>query len=784
MLTPPTTSDATVAPPLAAPGDPTAGVPPPPGGEAGGHDAADDEEVAPTAGQRRLARATRTALWLTPWVLFILVAGVHLALSSGMRAPIIQADEFGYLADARWLAHAGPRPSMQYSPGYPLLLVPLWWASHDAGTVYRWALSVNAGLAGLTAVLLYRLSARFAPGSPAPVRVGATLVVAAFPSLLLYSNIAESENLLIPGFLAVCLLAWRAHEWPSSVFRWSLLGLVTGLLYCVHPRAVAVVLAVAVFALWRLRPWRGHSRPLAGALLGLLVGLGASAALGAWVTRVVPSEHLPTYASTATSVASHTLSGSGMALFGSGLAGEVFYLVVGSAGLVAAGAAALWWGRRRVAPGPVALLLGLSLAAMAALGAAALEGGTRVDTAVYGRYVEVVAVPVMLAGAVALASRSRHPGRRWRGAADAGAARPPRPWAALLLAVGALAAGAAGVAAYRGSDIRPGPGHPLQDTNTFALDHLFALTNDRLELWLFAGIGLAAVVAVVVAYRMWALAGVVVTVGAFVAATLPARADLVSESKGVEAGHVLPDTLNAVRARFGGPRCVAWDVANPDDFHFFDSRLYDAVPFVVFDSRQRGLPCGELVVSGRDLAARPGYGGARLVAYSHTGEGVWVTPGPLQDRMAAAGWLLPPGYPAPLPASAGKGSVRLVGPAPTVVGPSPATVTLEVANGGDAPWPDAAGVGPVPRFAVRVAVWWYRAADTARTAIVATGRADLSSTVLPGQRARVAAVLQALGPDGRRLPPGGYTVQLSLIQESVTNFDAGAPPVLLHVVVR
>src|SRR5258705_9984153 len=101
--------------------------------------------------------------WRWPVALFVTTVVVHLALTHGMRAPIIHTDEYAYLDIGRYLAHGGRLPRAQYYPGYSLLLVPVAWMTRDPLTLYRGALVVNSILAGCTTVLTYLLAIRWAP---------------------------------------------------------------------------------------------------------------------------------------------------------------------------------------------------------------------------------------------------------------------------------------------------------------------------------------------------------------------------------------------------------------------------------------------------------------------------------------------------------------------------------------------------------------------------------------------------------------------------------------------
>src|SRR5690348_11825415 len=135
-----------------------------------------------------------------------MTVAVHAGLTVHMHTPVIHADEYGYLMGAHFMARGGLATAKPFSPGYSLLIVPLWWLSDSAATVYRWTLEINAVLAGLTALLLFRLARRLRPDSRTVTWAVAVVVVCAYPALLLWSNLAISENLLVPGFVLLCLL--------------------------------------------------------------------------------------------------------------------------------------------------------------------------------------------------------------------------------------------------------------------------------------------------------------------------------------------------------------------------------------------------------------------------------------------------------------------------------------------------------------------------------------------------------------------------------------------------
>jgi hypothetical protein len=372
--------------------------------------------------------------------------------------------------------------------------------------------------------------------------------------------------------------------------------------------------------------------------------------------------------------------------------------------------------------------------------------------------------------------------------------RPVAMWRALGLGVGVTVVLWLAVSAYWGATIRG----TVVRTNLFGLSELVLGPNTAAHLAVVValGVAVAALVAVVSAYRVLPVAGVIVAVGAFVAPSVRAYADVVGLSSADVLQQVVPNALASMQRRFGPIACVSWDSSVDDDWQFYNTRLLvPGTTFPVFDSRRgRPLACPSgVVVSGRAFGTTA-YPGARLVLMGNDPAAIWVLPGTRQSALDGAGWLLPPGFPAPLPESATSGSLRLSGtPSPSTANltlPQRASRTVAVSvshTGGGAPWPNAASIGPVPQDAVRIAVAWYQGPAASRHQ-VAAGRADLPVSLLPGQSERATVTIAPLAFGStvtvpKYLAPGAYDVEIYLIQESVRSWDATIAPIWLHVTV-
>ncbi len=146
-----------------------------------------------------------------------LVAAVYLTLALRHRAPVVYADESGYLGNARWLT-GGPRWWMDsaafYGLGYPLLLVPIFILVEDPELLYRSVLLLNVVLCALLASLLYLVSRYVAVATHRAALLAATVGVA-YPAIAVHVGIAWVEIVASVGVALLILTASYALARPS-----------------------------------------------------------------------------------------------------------------------------------------------------------------------------------------------------------------------------------------------------------------------------------------------------------------------------------------------------------------------------------------------------------------------------------------------------------------------------------------------------------------------------------------------------------------------------------------
>jgi hypothetical protein len=693
-----------------------------------------------------------------------------------MAGPVVQGDEGGYLGAAALLARGTGLLYRQspFQPGYGVVLWPVERLTNDPALLYRAALVVNACALGSLVVVAYVVTGWLMDREAVGQRTAVAAIVAAYPPFLAYSNLTWELGLFVPVCALTAVAVARATARPTWQ-RWAVAGMAAGAAYALHTLGAVVVAAVLLLALLARRPTHEWLLASVGAAVGIeLVGLPTvllirrliewdrhlAAAVGgsAVVNRYQAVVGL--YNQNAT-VHSHGL------LFVEEAAGQIWYLAVATAGLAVIGAVlsarACWRvfvrGSRVPADHVTAfagLVSGLGLASSANRFIVGAGGSGQADALIYGRYNEHLLAPLLIVGAAHLVSRIG----RWRDVLV---------WGAVIGAVIA-GTGAVLVASRTAGALRA----PIVYVNVIGLQPVLHAAG-RIDVWPITG-GAVLVVAAVLAATKWrgpAVSPAVLVVAGLAFGAYSARS-MVTDSHARTQQRVVIHALTLVDRTAGQQRCIAvdapvlaeWVTANDQTFR-------PRMEFKPFVSASDATPCSALVLTARtDLASS--YPGARLMTReNYASPGLWVLRGPLQDRLAAAGLLLPPGFPAPLPANAYASSIAVVGPTPTRVRAGSAlTFRVQVANRGrGGPWPSKRGFTAGDGW-VSIAVGWSRvgsAPPSRASPLVGAARFQLLEPLWPGEHQTVALTPRA-AIAGRPLAPGVYQVTVGLVQEGFSYF--------------
>ncbi|MEM7143202.1 MAG: hypothetical protein AAF548_19425 [Actinomycetota bacterium] len=332
---------------------------------------------------------SRTSRLLGVLTVLHTLAGSLIAVS--VRGPLLAIDDIAFLSMGRTIAGDGAAAigaQPPYGVLYPVLLAPGWLFGLGESQMVVYAQVLNAVLGALLIPVLYLLVRRLTSAGESWAVVAA-LVGASLPAALLTGSIAWAERLL-PLLVAIGLLgASMLHERLTPARIGVTIGAAVGL-FAAHPRTGAV--AVALIGVATVAAFQRTRRDLAVAATG--VGI-AGMVLAEWLrSRIADAAFGSTGTYDAGSLAERrgVEDVSDMLVHGGG---TIAYLVIATAGVAVLGAlvllndrwAAATWG---------AVLVGI-------VGVAGwfLTGVDRADAWLHGRYIEIMAPPLVALGVVA-----------------------------------------------------------------------------------------------------------------------------------------------------------------------------------------------------------------------------------------------------------------------------------------------------------------------------------------------------------------------------------------------
>jgi hypothetical protein len=621
----------------------------------------DRRDAAGDASTRRLGWPAGP--WSPGWLLvagYLLQVVLRAAISIGRDGPTNFADETGYLANVRAMTGGVPGElslAALYRGGYSLLLLPAHWLGRSPLSEYHGALVTNALLSGLVFPLVHVLLVRVfrVPASRAAI---AAFLAALYPPLVVTTQFATAESLLPALVLAaaITLGAVVTASRPLAAAGWGIAcGSCAGALYTTHGRAapLAALIVASLLALVVLR------RDLAA---GVAAGVAAAVAVTLAGQRLNDWLNAKSWGGRKDADLQHVLDsartlGSLRNVAALGL-GQSWYLFVGTFGLVVLGLVhvaahlppggahrplggggtgpgggthrpadgggtgpgggahrvpggrlgrRLWLGLghavgRETGGAPVVsvFLLG-SVVGLVVVAGLFLNPPLRPDHVVYGRYVEIVAPPLLALGLV----------RLWT-------ARVRR--VVLEVAAGsAVAVLACAVASvYAGGLVRRGP---VNWYTVLALPVL-AQTREQIRpvtatLVALAGAGFLLVLAR--RPRFWAVLGVA---GVLVAASIALRV-VVIEARDQAIYGTQPVGLSSV-AGLDAAREVAYDVAayTPVGLYGYQWQL-PRTRFVLFDSRRDPVPRTRWVIAGVHWPQARNARARRVWVHEAFGQALW-----------------------------------------------------------------------------------------------------------------------------------------------------------------
>ncbi|HEY2429558.1 MAG TPA: hypothetical protein VGI06_11560, partial [Acidimicrobiales bacterium] len=399
------------------------------------------------------------------------------------------------------------------------------------------------------------------------------------------------------------------------------------------------------------------------------------------------------------------------------------------------------------------------------------QGTGQADALIYGRYNEHLLAPLLAVAAASLLRRRI----RWRQVAA---------WSAAVLAVLAACGGLL-VVGRSAAALRA----PIVFVNVFGLQPALHRAGRIDVLAITAGALAGAVLLLALATRPRpAFLAVAVTAAGLASASFSA-VSMVKDSRQRAGQRVVIHAVALVDRLGGAPSCIGYDLPIGAEWVVANDQTFlPTEQFRPFDSRSGQAPCSDLVLTPR-LDLDRTYPGARLMAAeNYAPTYLWVLPGRTLDRLAAAGVLLPTGYPGPLPGGAYASRLALAGAPPTTAGPGQSVpIRLAVTNRGrGAPWPSQRGFTSGDGW-VSIVAAWTPAGETTPPLTALSGpaqRYQLARELWPSETVVETLSVQA-SIAGRPLAPGRYQLTVGLVQDGVSYFVAHRdPPLRLLVDVR
>lgn len=728
----------------------------------------------------------------------------HLWVSHRVIGPSVVFDESGYLGNARWLAGNSnwrmPR-SPSYAAGYSLLLMPIMRVFGSPETQWHAVHVLNAGLLASVFPLLVTIQRRILLVRY-ELALASSAVGALTPGIVAVGISAIAENVVLPLVLLTVLSSWwmtasgRTHIRITSY----LFGPVVAMLVFSHPRFTVVAPIVVLLVMVAAARQIVTTSTAAANVIALTVLVIA----GRQLTSAVVSDRWQRVEQLEGDLSAWlglVRSLDGWRELGLGAVGQGWYLAAGSLGLAVAGVvvvARLVSGSslpagRGAGDAPsrradVRFTFGIVSVMAAAVFATSVlffaQNQFRADHWIYGRHNDSFSPLWVALGITGLAQHSP----RWR------------RWV-LVISVGVVGASGTLLTAVR---------RPLEiggGFSPFAVPAVIRWVGGDPEVALrngtwaaLAGIGVLAILTIPVPDTH---------------TTRLAR----SRSRYAQLPLALVASTWFVYAGFGTVQGTAnfasitledWSIpASVDRLGIrsldIEERTARSLPTLTYPfylplvdigtyEAERGeQPTGPFALARLDDPRRTqagdraalldvtGYYGAWDAPW---GLALWVAPGPEQRRLDAAGLLLPPGFPSPLPEAARRAEIRLPGGPGQIHRLTPAGTTTIQASvehaGAGSPWPDQRSFARPGRVRVRaVAVPVGRPDNPTRV----VGFGELPRWMHPGDVAMVDVALQSTTATSGALVPGRYRATLEVEQVEGGWSTSGGPDAWFWLVV-
>jgi hypothetical protein len=353
--------------------------------------------------------------------MFVTVFVVFFLYSLQFVGPAILSDEVGYLTKAAALSGNITDSSSSYYAGYSLILVPLFFLFENPFYIWRAVMAVNAMLFAGSFVVLYFLLKSLFPKRTFLQIIAVVAVSAAYPSWIIMSGYAFATPIFVFVFVLTTYLLSVIEN--KKLPFYLLLALLLGYMYWIHPMGgVVAVVGLVMLALKLVYEGKYlYLACLAGISIALI--LAYSFIVSPWFLEVmtpegfVSNDHYKNLGFSLSQVFNFKFI-TGLVLT---ILGHASYLVIATFGVILSSVPkkfnSNWrdYSPKQLIAGSVftKLFMITSLLSVIVAGAALfsinqLNGVFRFDHWIYGRYSDMVLLPVLALGIISSQNKRRH----------------------------------------------------------------------------------------------------------------------------------------------------------------------------------------------------------------------------------------------------------------------------------------------------------------------------------------------------------------------------------------
>lgn len=176
--------------------------------------------------------------------LMLVIFLIRIQNIADLSGPFIFYDEAGYWGHAANLAGLPWKEVVEswYSYGYSILLIPLFWISHDMAVLYRMAIILNAIMGVLAFILGNAVILQIDEKCNHIISMLISLTATCYSAYLFHSDIAWAETFIYTWFM---LIVWsmgrfcKKNTWHNLI----LLTLEIAFIYIIHNRCIVIFIA-------------------------------------------------------------------------------------------------------------------------------------------------------------------------------------------------------------------------------------------------------------------------------------------------------------------------------------------------------------------------------------------------------------------------------------------------------------------------------------------------------------------------------------------------------------